>query len=119
MALWIDDVEAVLRPKDGFDIDSFDRPSHHAKVHLFRLNETKNVACNDVPEIEYDVRPLLAKAQYGVREDSRGNGWQRRQSDDAPGLGRDIARAVKRRVEILKRPFERRNEVARDPSQFH
>ena len=43
---------------------------------------------------------------------------KRRQPDDSALLGRDVARADQRGVEILKRPLERGNEIARDPGQF-
>ena len=39
MSFRIDDMEAVLRFEDGFDVWSFDRPTHHPEVDLFRLNE--------------------------------------------------------------------------------
>jgi hypothetical protein len=62
MASRIDNVEAVLRLESHLDIGRFDCPSHHTKVYLFRLNEVENLAGDDVLEIEYDVRPDLAKA---------------------------------------------------------
>ena len=58
------------------------------------------------------------KAQDCVGQNPRGDRRQRSQSDDSARLGRNVARAVERCVEILKRPFERGNEIARDPGQF-
>ena len=60
----------------------------------------------------------LAKAQDGVGQNPRGDRRQRSQPDDSARLGRNVARAAERRVEILKRPLERGNEIARDPGQF-
>ena len=65
-----------------------------------------------------DVRPLLAKAQDCVGQNACGDRRQHSQSDDPALLGGDVARAVERCVEILKRPLERGNEIARDPGQF-
>jgi hypothetical protein len=62
MTLRIHDMQAVLRLENCFDIGSFDYPSNDAKIDLFRLNEAQDLARNDVPEIENDIRPLLAIA---------------------------------------------------------